>query len=243
MLLVFFGCLLVVETAVRVPRFWTLDPRSSTGEVGSLVQAALGRSPEPQVVFMGSSRSQYGVSPMVVAETMGLHNDEVANLSLSAGTPLDYLKLYRNNRDVLSGAKLLVIHPAARDFNWESPEWPKGELTNRFRQHASLAERIEVPDWRDKTDMVAGWFWRTWDARFILRGYVDSVRSGKVSLRGFPGGTIIHIDELHRSLRSLEIGPIPPKNQPRRNPHEVEFLDFQFSRCAARSPWRVDRHS
>lgn len=198
-LLGFVGVLLLIELVVRSPGVWLLDENSSTGMVLPTVEAALEGIESPDIVFLGSSRFQHNISPIVVAQNLKRGDLEVVNISFQGGTPLDYDSVYRENRNVLGDAKILVVDISARDFKWGD----SATFRNRFRWRASLAERLVVPDWQEQSDMSLGWLWRTWDARFMLRGYLGKMAREKATPTSFPKRDIPR-DELHRTLAQDE---------------------------------------
>ena len=81
-ILVFVGCLLVVEAMVRLPGFWHLDPSSGTALEAVRIESALRHAPDPAIVFLGSSRFEFGISPLVIAEMLDLPDTDVAHISV-----------------------------------------------------------------------------------------------------------------------------------------------------------------
>ena len=202
-LLVFAVCLLAVEGIVRIPGFWTLDQNSSTGRIPIIVDSAFRRSTNPEIVFLGDSRLQYSVSPLVVAEVVGLPSTEVAIIYIPAGHPFDYIGIYRDNRTVMRNSRLLVMNLSAGAFNWGL----RSSFNNRFRHRATLSQRIETPEWQDKVDRTTGWFWRTWDARVILRGYMNNILTMRISVKGKSfRPRPVPLDELHRNVSPKQLG-------------------------------------
>jgi hypothetical protein len=230
-IVVLLGALLAVEIVVRSPGFWTFDPQSTTGTVSSTADFTLARAPEPKIVFLGSSRVRYSVSPKVVAESFGLAEEEVASIGFDWGKPIDYLAIYQDNREVFQNADLLVIEVGARAFNWQT-EWK--QTKPRFRQHAGLWDRLRVPDSNDKLDMTVGWFWKTWDTRHVLRSYAEKTMDGQFSMEGFPKP---HppVDELGRMVGGRRHwtmytrDSIPVQLQPEEYPSRYAFKDFDLS--------------
>ena len=92
-------------------------------------------------------------------------------------------------------------------------------------------------------DMTAGWFWRTWDGRHLLRGYINKVRTGELTRAGFPKRNL-WVDKLHRTVgargkwNGYTRERIPRNYQPTEYPHRIGFKDFQISESwETRSCW------
>lgn len=215
----------MIEVGVRLPGFWTLDQNSTTGVVGTTVEVVLDYAPNPDVIFLGSSRFRNDISPSIVAENLGLPNDRVANVSFSGGTVFDYPQVYRDNREIFGDGKILVVNVGARDFNWGRPS----TLGNLFRRDASLVQRIQIPGLQSRSDLVAGWFWKTWDARTLLRGYGRKILKGKFTWDGFPEKRN-EFDELSRIDPLKDDSGVIFAMEPVNFPHSIEFHDFHFSR-------------
>ncbi len=203
--------LMAVEGVVRVPSFWTLDTRSSTGRPKAVADTMLRRSSDVHVVMMGSSRLRDDVSPRVLAEALNLRAGRVVNLSFSAGTPLDFLATYREHRSTLRDAQVLLIGVEDRQFNWT--KYKRGSPSmNRVRQHASFSQRLRIPGWRDRVDLLVGWLWRTWDARYLLKGYGQALLSGGISREE------LAVDELGQIPHPKT--PRPTDDAARKDPHQ-----------------------
>ena len=92
---------------------------------------------------------------------------------MTNGSAFDALTIYRRNRSTLSHAKILVVGIEDRTFN---AGWAPND---RDRRYMTLRERIGPYD-RDHTlSLVAGWVWRTYDARGPLQGAIKSMIKGQ----------------------------------------------------------------
>ena len=226
--LVIAGLILSVEGIVRSDGFWIMDQRSTTGEVSRVAELALKRSPNPEIVFMGSSRFKYGISPLVVGEQLNLPSTDLAVISFNWGKPMDYLYLYRKHRETFRQSRVIVVGVGERDFNW-SAEWE--ETKPRFRQQASLTDRLNVPG-QDKPDMIAGWFSKIWDSRALIREYTASYAKGETGSFQQDNLPSDNLDRAVGNRRSWTIytrDSIPRNYQPEGYPNYIGFKDFNFS--------------
>lgn len=162
--------LLLVEVgAARREWLWARDEMIGSGVLDALEDRAIQPADPPVVIVMGSSRATDAVVPRLLEEGLQLPRGSVLNLGLMGGTPFDGLLLYRRNRAKLSQARLLVF--AIEDWYFNASIGP-GILYRRF---ASLRERVGVFD-RDATlSLIAGWFWRAYDARKPIRDLAASL--------------------------------------------------------------------
>ena len=161
--------LLCLEGWVRIGSLWSAFPDSQVGAYLMVEDHFRTQRVPPRVVFMGSSRMRDAVAPRIIEGVLGLSGGAVANLSLTSGTAFDALRMYDRNSQLFAGTEVAVIgiedwwFNAARSF----------ESMNRVRFAAGLWERFRFPGLAAKSDLVLGWFCRTWDARYVLRAYVD----------------------------------------------------------------------
>jgi len=166
--------LMVVELGVaRQDWIWSHNPRSETGVLDAIERQSIGASHNPQLVFMGSSRTRDGIAPRVLEQQLSLEQGAVLNLGMTVGTPFDALVLYRRNREALSKAGLIAFGVEHSMFDANAYV---SERANRF---ASLRERLLWFDGDTRQALLVGWVWRTYDAREPMRLYVQSRLSGK----------------------------------------------------------------
>lgn len=157
-----------VEVLVRTTWFWTLHQPLSVEQ--RFIEPAFQRAPNPQVVFMGNSRLRLGLSPIIIGDILGLPATEVANIAFDGGKPHEFLQVYQEHRPQLQNAKFLVIGVEVTMF--KKALVTKNETPPRFWQDASLS-------WVDKMDLLVGRFWKTWDTRSILSGYLKGAVKAK----------------------------------------------------------------
>ncbi|MCK4872989.1 MAG: hypothetical protein KAS72_09710 [Phycisphaerales bacterium] len=159
-LLVCLALLAVVEFGMaRQDWLWSMFPKSPSGIVDVLEEQVIEPAPSPVVVILGNSRTRDAIIPAEMEEVLGVPHGSVLNLSLTAGEPYDSYVLYVRNREKLSQARVLMI--AIEDWNLNDNQ----AISERFRRFATLSDRLGAPDWKDRLSLVAGWVWRTYDAR------------------------------------------------------------------------------
>lgn len=165
--------LLAVEIGVaRQDWVWDHVLGSAGGIITALERQVIAGS-SPKVVVMGSSRVRDGVVPRQLEAELGLHDGDVLNLAVTTGTTFDALTLYRRNRPVLSKAKILVVGIEDRTFN---AGWPPND---RDRRYMTLSERIGPYDGEHTLSLLAGWVWRTYDARGPIQATIKSLAKGR----------------------------------------------------------------
>lgn len=213
--------LVAVEVLVRIPSFWTMLPNSSTGTPAAVVTEALQGSGAPQVVVMGSSRLKAGARPAVVAETLNLPANQVVNLSFAMGAPIDFVAIYREHRSTLRKAPIIIVGVDSWQFGWWT--YTEGPLRNRFRQHAPLSWRVAAPGWRVKVDLIAGWLWRTWDARGVLNGYLHYFTDALISQQG------LNEYEPNASGSDEQAATIPSEQEAIERPSLFDFKYYSFN--------------
>jgi hypothetical protein len=168
--------LLAVEFGLaRQDWVWSWVPASNSGVVDAMESQVIAQAPAPQVLLMGSSRIRDGVAPRLLEQELGLPEGSALNLGLTRGTPYDAALLYRRNRDRFRGADLLVV--GVEDWSFNAALSPN----ERYRRFASLPQRVGVYDEDWTRSLVAGWFWRTYDAQGPLRRLLKSAVKGRKS--------------------------------------------------------------
>ena len=162
--------LLCLEGWIRAGSLWRAFPDSQVGAYLAVEDHFRSQPARPRVVFLGSSRMRDAVAPRIVEDALGLPAGAVANLALTSGTAFDALRMYDRNLDRFTGATVAVVGIE----DWWFNATRSFESMNRVRFAAGLWERLRYPGLAPKSDLVLGWLWRTWDARYVLRAYIDT---------------------------------------------------------------------
>ncbi|MCC7407269.1 MAG: hypothetical protein IT442_04310 [Phycisphaeraceae bacterium] len=152
--------LTVVEVGfARQEWLWSKFPKSPSGIIDVLEDKVIKPAGDPVVIVLGNSRTRDAVIPIVMEQELGLERGEVLNLSVTAGEPFDSFVLYERNRDTMRKANLVVLAVEEWQLNDDRA------ISERYRRFASLQDRLSYPDRQLKSSLVAGWLWRTFDAR------------------------------------------------------------------------------
>jgi hypothetical protein len=180
--------LVAVELGLaRTSWIWSRDPSSASGVFDAMERLIIAPALPPTVVFMGSSRARDAMAPRRLEQDLGLPPGSVLNLGMTGGAPLDAWMLYRRNRAKLSSARVLVF--AVEEWH-VNRSFPPGVLDRRL---APLRERIGVFDHDATMSLVAGWFWRTYDAQEPLRDLITTTLSRRaLTLRVTDDGRIVY---------------------------------------------------
>jgi hypothetical protein len=188
--------LLAVEVGVaRQEWVWDHVLASPSGIISALENQVISGA-SPQVVVMGSSRVRDGVAPRQMERELGLPKGATLNLAVTNGSTFDALTIYRRNRDVLGKAKVLVVGIEDRTFN---AGWAPHD---RDRRYMTLDERLGAYDAEHTLSLLAGWVWRTYDARGPFQAAIKSVIKGrKASLPIAEDGRVKWRDD------EVEVGP------------------------------------
>ena len=168
-LLVCVAVLLVVEFGLaRQDWTWGWIAQSPSGIFDAIETQLIEPAEGLQVVVMGSSRIQDGVSPRGLEKELGLPEGSAISLAMTSGRPFDALMLYERHREKFSKARVLVMEVAEFQFNGGfSP-------SERERRFATLDQRLSLYDPQNTRSMLAGWVWRTYDAQGPLRRLIKS---------------------------------------------------------------------
>jgi hypothetical protein len=162
--------LLCLEGWIRAGSVWRAFPDSQVGAYLAVEDHFRTQPRLPRVIFLGSSRMRDAIAPRIVEHALGLPTGAVANLAVTSGTAFDALRMYDRNPDRFAGAAVAVIGIE----DWWFNATRSFESMNRVRFAAGLSERLRYPGLAAKSDLVLGGFWRTWDARYVLRAYIDT---------------------------------------------------------------------
>lgn len=171
-----FAAVMLLGLELGVARqdwLWDWSGQTPSGVMAAVERQVIEPRPAPTVLVMGSSRTRDAVAPRVLEEAMHLPEGEVVNVALSHGTPTDALRMYTRHREKLSAAKVLVL--GLEDWHVNAGFPP----TDRQRRYATLEAR-----WSDfapthRPSLIAGWLWRTYDARKPLRRWLLTPLKGR----------------------------------------------------------------
>ncbi len=188
--------LFAFEVAVaRQEWVWDHVLASPSGIITALERQVISQA-QPRVVVMGSSRVRDGVAPRQLEAQLGLPQGAALNLAVTNGSTFDALTIYRRNRAVLSRADVLVVGIEDRTFN---AGWTPND---RDRRYMTLTERVGAYDSEHTLSLLAGWVWRTYDARGPVQAAIKSVIKGRdATLPIAEDGRVKWRDE------EIEVGP------------------------------------
>ncbi len=159
--------LLAVEfLAVRSGWIWSATPQSATGAFDALERHVIAKSARPAVVFFGSSRMRDAIMPRRLAKAAGLAPASVMNLGITTGNPFDAVRFYQRNRDRLKHSCIFVVGIEDWYLNGESSP------THRDRRFATLGERLNEFPSQFRLSLLAGWIFRTYDARALIQSFL-----------------------------------------------------------------------
>jgi hypothetical protein len=145
---------------------------------------------------------------------LGMATGDVLNLAVSGGRPSDARSLYTRFVDRTADARILVVGVEDWQFNAGFPTFP--EL--RFRERASVVDRLTFPVAAELPDLTLGEIWHLWDVRYDLRARMDDV----VLRKGIWTEPVI-VDGLGR-LQVVASGPAPDQGPDTDPPTARQFL-------------------
>jgi hypothetical protein len=178
-----FVLLLGVELWLRASEHvWASVPHSDVGIVDALEQEVIAPASAPSILVLGNSRARDAVAPRQLEKALGVPRGSVMNLALTRGTAFDAAGLLERNASAFSQVDLILFNVDLIQLDGSL------EPNERVRRFADLEQRLhEFPI--DRTlDLVAGWIWRTYDARDAIR------RTLKAAAIGAPPGVPIAED-------------------------------------------------
>ena len=182
--------------------FWAFEPRSSVDIVDALERAAIEPAPDLAVILLGSSRVRDAVASRVMEAQLELPAGSALNLGLTGGTPFDARTLYERNRSKLATAEVAVVGVEVGNFGTTPVP------NQRVRRYATLEERMTWPG-ASKISLVIGYFWRTYDAREVIRCNIKSLLTGRAP--GIPiteDGRISWRDPDEEGLAAIDVPDI-----------------------------------
>lgn len=193
--------LLAVELLVRNDFFYELGSYTPAQEPVEIFDFGFELVSEPEVIILGNSLTRNAISIFETTELAASEKHFLLNLSQSGGTMTDQLWLYQMYREKFQHADILVIGIDFRSFDDSASSVP--EISSRFRRYASLSQRMEIDDWSDRTRLLVGGVWKTWDSREEINDYMWDMYArrfprtgepvidelGRIALRGSMGST------------------------------------------------------
>lgn len=183
--------LLLEFGAARRDWLWRLDPRRPVGILLAVEDEIIAPAEDVRVVALGSSVMRDALLPRAFEQAAGLPEGSVLNLSLPNATPFDFVLLYERNRDVISGARLLLV--GIEDwFFYEEPG-----VSERYHRWASLGDRLADYEGSARLPVLVSWGWKTYAARqaFAIDGLTAAVRGQRADVIGDDGRTSWRPDE------------------------------------------------
>jgi hypothetical protein len=167
----FVVVLVIFEIIVRSSLFWSMAPSSQSQRLITVTELALADS-DPSIVIFGNSIMRNALSDNVLADELGIEQAAVVNLSISSGVAHDFTHQFDTFLQDGGNLKLVVVSmdPRSFDVGQSSPG-----IQARFRKSASLEERLLITNFKTRTDLIVGWLWRTWDARYQSASYAHGV--------------------------------------------------------------------
>ncbi|MBI3832105.1 MAG: hypothetical protein HY291_21470 [Planctomycetes bacterium] len=174
-----------LEAAARlVPNDVLIQPNSAWGQLRLVEREVIASSRAPQIVFLGSSRMRNAVVPRVVEERLGMPKGSVVNCALGGGRLFDALDLYRRNREILKGTKVVVI--GLDDWYFTLGSHPLGTL---YELDAPLSDRMRLPEPPRNAMVLDGLLQQRVKVPFALRYFAHVLLNGK------PSEISVYVDE------------------------------------------------
>jgi hypothetical protein len=130
------------------------DADSSIYEFLSTESQIKHRSPPPDIIILGNSRSKAGMSDSDFDDLLHLTPGSTMNLSVKSGDHYDNLLFYRRNIELLRNARILIY--AVDAYQWNATT--AFSYSDRFSHFASFQERWLL---RRTPKSILGFFYRT----------------------------------------------------------------------------------
>lgn len=155
-------------------------PDHDNGDFTRFVAAERHQLGEPgaKVLLMGSSRTQYGIDPEMLAKGLGYEGAEVRLVAMPMGSAWEALQLLHRNPESLQDVRYVFLDVMPVLLDAESVP-----TTNRFCRLARMGDRWSAP--LDKRfQFVSDWFWPHTAVRQTLRSHgltiLEVLRKGSV---------------------------------------------------------------
>jgi hypothetical protein len=147
----------------RNPAFYGMSPASFIGQIAD-VEKRLNAQNKANIklLVLGDSQSMDALRPPLLAAKYGMKPDEVFNLSVSGGKAVDMLRLYEKHQKELPNLQHVIISVNEHQLN-SSTDF----TDNKFRYHATLWERLQVPHVENKADLAFGWLLYSYGLREV----------------------------------------------------------------------------
>jgi hypothetical protein len=145
------------------------------------------------IALLGDSRMQSALAPRVMERELNLPPGGVVSLAITSGVPSDALAIYREHRDRLAGAQLIIFGVNEWHFNTAAVAGDDNARDARFRARSNLGDRLEFPKLSHVPDLFLGYFWTWWDMRPTL-----ALAANCMVARGDPRARPVQLDDLGR---------------------------------------------
>ncbi|AMA71715.1 hypothetical protein SAMN04489735_103414 [Aneurinibacillus thermoaerophilus] len=147
----------------RNPALYGMSPASFIGQITDVEKRLESQNTAKiKLLVLGDSQSMDALRPPLLAARYGLKPDEVFNLSISGGKAVDMLHLYEKHKQDLPNLQHVIISVNEHQLN-ASTDFSD----NKFRYHATLAERLQVPHFENKMDLAFGWLLYSYGLREV----------------------------------------------------------------------------
>ncbi|WCK54220.1 hypothetical protein PP175_23510 [Aneurinibacillus sp. Ricciae_BoGa-3] len=169
--------LVLCETLIfRNLSFYGAAPTSFIGQVDDL-QKRLARVDKTKIkmVIFGDSESMDGLRPPLIAKQYGYKPDEVFNLSVSGGKPVDMLRMYELDMSQLSNVQKAII--SVNEHHLNNSHYGQSTL---FRYNATLGERLSAGTIEEKADLTFGWLLYAYGMRDVWTQMLSLYTEGKL---------------------------------------------------------------
>jgi len=147
----------------RNPALYGISPASFIGQIADVEKRLEAQDTEKiKLLVLGDSQSMDALRPPLLAARYGLKPDEVFNLSVSGGKAVDMLHLYERHKDKMPNLQRVIISVNEHQLNSTTDH-----ADNKFRYHATLWERLQVPHVEEKADLAFGWLLYSYGLREV----------------------------------------------------------------------------
>ncbi|MEX1028546.1 MAG: hypothetical protein WDZ91_00695 [Paenibacillaceae bacterium] len=156
------------------------------GQWAQLDRSFEGTDPDRiEYAILGDSQSLDAFRPDMMADELGMEDEQVFNFSVTGGKPTDIAYTYRQYIERLPNLQHIILVVNEHQFNnADSAKDPK------FKFHATLRQRIQAMDRDNYGELLTGWVFRSFGMRTEWQSLVGRYRSGELPVNpaAFPGG-------------------------------------------------------
>jgi len=146
--------LILIELFIfRNLAFYGIIPASFIGQIQDLYQRFDQQEKDKiEWLILGDSQSMDAIRPPLIARELKCDPDQIFNLSISAGKPLDSLNILEKTIPQLPNLKGVIIAVNEHQFNNSKPV-----ADVKFRYFAGITERIQAPGKEQKAELILGY--------------------------------------------------------------------------------------